>query len=78
MQTISRSVDIVSLTDAVKSYLFSTVWVHMDPDSVIVIVYSSQYVKTFYIAWRKIVRRICFLPFTTIHCGTLPRTTLIL
>ena len=35
------------------------------------VVYSSQYDKTFYVTWRKVVRRIWSLPYST-RCDTLP------
>ena len=33
--------------------------------------YSNQYVKSFYVAWRKVIRRIWYLPYNT-HCNILP------
>ena len=61
--------DFASLTSDVKSSLFSTYC--LDAYGSSLWDYSSQCVKIFYVAWRKVVRRIWSLPYTT-HCDTLP------
>ena len=60
--------DFDSVTSDVKSSLFSTYCLDAYRSSLWN--YSSQCVKTFYIACRKVVGRICFLPYST-HFDTL-------